>query len=614
VSTVADDVFSMIPQPRSLDADILALYDRPFPATRQGPLFNAFSYPTKISPEGIALFIATHTQPGDTVLDVFSGSGATGIAAKLCDAPTPAMLARATELNLTPTWGPRSAVLYDISVVGSLVADVMCNPPNPEAFELAARELVAGMRVTHDSLYEAAAPSGEPGIIRHVIWSDILECPGCGHEISYWDAAVSRAPVALADTFRCPACRGHHNVDSAARATETIYDDLIEQELTRRRRVPAWVYGRTGSQRWSREANNADRALATRCAEGPVPRSAPVQPLYWGDLYRAGYHTGISHLHHFYTGRNFRVLAHLWNAIEGFDASLQPALRMLVLSFNASHSTLMTRVVVKHGQSDFVLTGAQSGILYVSALPVEKNVLDGVERKIRTLKDAFALVDASKSSVRVVNGSSTDLDIPDGSVDYVFTDPPFGDFIPYSEINQINELWLGTTTDREAEAVISTAGGKDVQAYGVLLATIFARVGRVLADDGLVTVVFHSAKAAVWQALTSALKDADLTIRTTGLLDKTQITFKQVVSSTVVRGDALILLDKSKTRPNDRLSTVDELVSAVVADASDSDAPGEKTRERLFSRFVTRCLIEGVPVPLDVGEFDRLLDAAPLAP
>jgi DNA modification methylase len=58
-----------------------AMYENAFPATRTGPLYNAFSYPTKISPEAIALFIATHTDPGDTVLDVFAGSGTTGMAA-----------------------------------------------------------------------------------------------------------------------------------------------------------------------------------------------------------------------------------------------------------------------------------------------------------------------------------------------------------------------------------------------------------------------------------------------------------------------------------------------------------------------------------------------------
>jgi hypothetical protein len=40
---------------------------RPLAATRTGAVYTAFPYPTKISPEAIALFIAAHTQPGDTV-------------------------------------------------------------------------------------------------------------------------------------------------------------------------------------------------------------------------------------------------------------------------------------------------------------------------------------------------------------------------------------------------------------------------------------------------------------------------------------------------------------------------------------------------------------------
>src|SRR5690606_21685983 len=112
----------------------------------------------------------------------------------------------------------------------------------------------------------------------------------------------------------------------------------------------------------------------------------------WGDLYRSGYHRGISHLHHFYTARNFLAVATLWDLIHQFDEDLQDSLRLLVLSFNASHSTLMTRVVVKQNQHDLVLTGAQSGVLYLSGLPVEKNVYEGVRRKITTFRRAFEMV------------------------------------------------------------------------------------------------------------------------------------------------------------------------------------------------------------------------------
>ena len=123
-----------------------------------------------------------------------------------------------------------------------------------------------------------------------------------------------------------------------------------------------------------------------------LPDCAPRKEVAWGDLYRSGYHRGITHLHHFYTPRNYLALATLWDLVETFDDDLQDALRLLILSFNSTHSTLMTRVVVKKGQNDLVLTGAQSGVLYVSGLPVEKNIFKGVRRKIRTIADAFDLV------------------------------------------------------------------------------------------------------------------------------------------------------------------------------------------------------------------------------
>src|SRR5438876_6618142 len=94
------------------------LYQRPLPASRSGALYSAFPYPTKISPQAIALFIAAHTKPGDTVFDGFGGSGTTGLAAILCENPSAAMRDEAKRLGLNVTWGARNAVLYEIGALG----------------------------------------------------------------------------------------------------------------------------------------------------------------------------------------------------------------------------------------------------------------------------------------------------------------------------------------------------------------------------------------------------------------------------------------------------------------------------------------------------------------
>ena len=118
----------------------LAMYRGSIPSSRAGAIYNAFSYPTKIDAEAVALYIATHTKPGQTVLDPFGGSGSTGIAARLCDSPTPRMLQLAEDLELDPHWGPRHAVIYELSTIGALLSSVMTSPPDVSEFRQGGRE------------------------------------------------------------------------------------------------------------------------------------------------------------------------------------------------------------------------------------------------------------------------------------------------------------------------------------------------------------------------------------------------------------------------------------------------------------------------------------------
>ncbi len=517
---------------RNGGAAVAQLYQRPLTTVRSGPLYNSFSYPTKIDAEAIALFIAVHTDPGARVLDPFGGSGSTGIAARLCDRPTERMRSLAHELSLDARWGPREAIVYELSPLGALLASVMCSPPAPAAFAQAAEGLVDACEREFGWLYRAKGPDGDGGTLRHAVWSEILVTPCCGERISFWNAVVQLAPTAILDSFACPGCHVPTLVRECERAIETQADPLTGETVTQRARLPARIYGRTGKRTWSRDPNSSDLALADRVAGGlpDVARTAPSDEIRWGDLHRSGYHLGIERIHHLYTPRNLTAIAALWDRIGDAPEALRDALRLLVLSYNAAHSTQLTRVVAKRGERDLVATGAQTGVLYLSGLPVEKNVFAGVRRKVKTFASAFSLTAGSSSGVRVVCGSSTKLDLPSGSVDYVFTDPPFGGYIPYAELNQINEAWLRDFTDRTEEAIVSSAQGKDVGAYGELLSRVFAETARALRPGGLASVVFHSSSPAVWTELRSALAGQDFVTERTSSLDRLQPTFKQAES------------------------------------------------------------------------------------
>lgn len=576
------------------------LYEKLLPASRTGPLYNAFSYPTKISPEVIAVFIATHTKPGATILDAFGGSGTTGVATLLCDRPTPAMHRIAEKLGITPAWGPRKAHVFEVGVLGAFVSRVLCNPPEPDTFAEAAAKLVDQAEKQIGWIYETVDSAGKSGSLRHTIWSDVLVCPNCQAETSYWDATVRHDPLQIADSFDCPSCNRNVEVKACTRATETVFDTLTGNRVKRKKRVLAHIYGQSGSNKWKRAPIEEDYAQATRMEEIPLPTTAPVEKIMWGDLYRSGYHTGITHLHHFYTRRNFLAVATLWDLADAFPEKVRDALRLLILSYNSSHSTLMTRVVVKNGQGDFVITGSQSGVLYISGLPVEKNVFKGISRKARTFVQAFSLVYESVGEVQVHNVSSENIDLPTSTVDYVFTDPPFGDYIPYAELNQVNELWLGKTTDRSKEIIISDAQQKSVADYRIMMSRVFSEIARVLKPDGVATVVFHSARPEIWQALTQSYTKAGLSVQVSSILNKTQASFKQIVSKGSVKGDPLILLSKGQGIQNPRKA--ESIISEIFDDVlPTSDATVDA--QLLYSRFVSRSLELGVEVEIGAKEF-----------
>ena len=588
------------------DTRLGALYDRPIPSRRTGAVYNAFSYPTKIDPEAIATFIAAHTSPGDTVLDVFAGSGTTGVAARLCEKPTPEMRRRATELQLPVEWGPRHVVLHELSVIGSLLGHTLCNPPDPAAFEAAARRVIAATAHGYSWMYGAQDPSGMAGSIRHAIWSDVITCGFCGAEATYWDLAVERGPLRLHKIRDCLSCGRALKLADEPRVADVVLDDLAGEEVVQRRRVLAHVYGRTGKTTWNRAPVPADLALVERVLNEPVPTSVPTEYIRWGDLHRSGYHQGIERVHHFYTRRNLIALGALWEAIASEPEYLQDALRLLILSYNASHSTLMSRVVVKSGQSDFILTGAQSGVLYVSSLPVEKNVIEGVQRKIKTFRAALAVCHGGTGAIRVERKSSTSLDLPDNSIDYVFTDPPFGGFIPYSEINQINEAWLGSATDTSEEAIISPAQGKGVSEYGALMKRVFSEVSRVLKPNGAATVVFHSSQPDVWAALGDAVTSAGLAVERTSVLDKTQVSFKQVVAEGSTRGDAVFLLSRRDvdTAHEAAAEDLDDVITELRRRHGSGISP-----QHLYSRYVALCVEEARPVTSTAPAFYKRVGA-----
>lgn len=580
-----------------------ALYQRPMRASRSGALYSAFPYPTKISPEAIALFIVAHTKPGDTVFDGFAGSGTTGLGALLCEDPPQGLREEAEKLGIKAKWGARNAVLYEIGALGAFIAQTLTNPPDPKTFRQAASDILKAAEKEDGWMYDALDPDGKNGVIRYIVWSDVLRCPRCRKKVLLWDACVSLNPARIDSVYVCPHCSFEAPLNNVERATKTLRDDILNEDREVRERRAVRLYGVTGTKTWSRSIMRQDHALLRKIENEAIPDSVPNVSIPWGDLYRSGYHTGITHLHHFYTRRNLIMFARLWERTQHYEGDVRDALRFWLLSYNTSHATNMTRVVAKSGQKDLVVTSAQPGVLYFSGLPVEKNLISGLRRKLSTISNAFQIIHGRKGTVEVQQQSSCNIDLPDGSIDYVFTDPPFGGNIPYAEVNFINEAWLGHYTDRAEEIIVSNSQKKTLNDYQQLLTDALTESRRVLKKTGKVTLVFHSATAEVWNALQSAYKNAGFGVETASLLDKTQRSFKQVTASGAVRGDPILLLGKCPSGRKKVSEDVWDVADKLWKDAVLSPDLVEQTAQRLYSRLVSHFLENHQQVPIDADIF-----------
>ena len=609
---------SLSQQAASGESDrVRRLYRNALPSTRSGPLFLAHSYPTKIDSTAVMACILAHTQPGDLVFDGFAGSGVTGLAAKLCGRPDESAKTRIESLLGQVAWGERNAVLYDLSTLAVFISHTLLDPPPPEQFTAAAQEVLRALNADWGWLY--AAQNHGAGSIRYTLWTDFPVCPHCGHSDSFWNLGVTVLPPSIAQIVTCSACHQTFDVTLAERETEMYWDDLLNRQALRRGREPVLMYGRSGKSLWKRQVSPEDLELVHRVNQTPVPQAVPIVPMLgsangrWGEMYRAGYHTGVTHLHHFYTRRNLIAVAAAWEMADSYPQPLRQALKFWISSYNAMHCTLMTRVVVKKAAKDFVVTGAQPGALYISSLPVEKNVFVGLERKLNTVTQAFQTLHGSSGCTLVCHGSSLHVHLPDESVDYIFTDPPFGQNIQYSEVNFISEAWLGQPTVQEEEAIVSHYQGKSIEDYQALLAGAFVEAYRILKTGRYMTVAFHSTQPEIWSALRTAWGLAGFKLVGASVLDKKQGSFKQTTTEGAVKGDPLILLKKpfpeetTDTPPpsegtNDldpwqvvaeRLQTIEEL-------GLDNS---ERSRQRLYSRLIIHYLERRQPVPIDARRF-----------
>ncbi len=118
--------------------------------------------------------------------------------------------------------------------------------------------------------------------------------------------------------------------------------------------------------------------------------------------------------------------------------------------------------------------------------------------EVKTVDSYSAFINNQKA-VLVINGDSAQLPIPNESVDAIVTDPPYFDFIHYSELSDFFYAWLQLALKdsyHEFQPENSSHSG-EVQSqnpshFSIQLGRVFSECFRVLKAQGLmVFMAYH---------------------------------------------------------------------------------------------------------------------------
>lgn len=502
-------------------------YSMDISAGKNSYVYDAHTYHTKVPPQGIEPLIEYYTNPGDIVLDPFCGSGMTGVAA----------LEKA-----------RQVILSDLSPAAAFIAQNLCTPIDDTEFLEAVHRILDESQDVERKLYSTECRHcGKQTFLLYMVWSYGLLCSKCGTEFILWDVARDERETVkeskIKSVFKCPHCR----------------EDISKRNLKRTKRYPVQVGYRCCTKRNKEQTavpSNLDLAVLKYIDQEGLPQDLwfPTDRFPLGVNTRQPIAAGIDTVDKAYTPRALWAMAYLWQkASTHSDSSIRNKLLFTLTS-------LYQRVTVF---SEFRFWGGSGNTANYNVPHImnEQNVFTTFLRKAKTISWYFRQAPSSLRRLHVSVRSACNLNhIPDESIDFVFTDPPFGSNINYSEMNFLWESWLRTHTDNTEEAIVSSFQQKSFDDYRVLLCRSFLEANRVLKPNSWMCVVFHNSSDKVWNSLQRAIIDAGFEVKGAQTFDKQHGTFKMFVSDNAVGYDLVlhckkvsstnahgVLLEKSST-------------------------------------------------------------------
>lgn len=179
-------------------------------------------------------------------------------------------------------------------------------------------------------------------------------------------------------------------------------------------------------------------------------------------------------------------------------------------------SGLLTKINLTYHQSSDRSEGRGNASAFayyryrIAPHPVELDVMRYYEIRLKKVIEAKKelrpyINEQTAGHLKIIKGSATDLHfIQSESVDYIYTDPPYGAKIPYLDLSAMWNAWLDlevTEEDYKNEAIEGGGHSKSKKDYNTLIAKSIEEMYRVLKFDRWMSFVFAHKDPEFWHLI-----------------------------------------------------------------------------------------------------------------
>lgn len=602
---------------RKADFEVKEPYAHGIKQGKNSVIYNAHTYHTKVPHEVIMRYILHYTQPGDIILDGFAGTGMSGVAAAACGNPdVVAMTDIESDFKENgfskPNWGVRRAICGDLSPLCFHIASNYNSSVDKNLLQKAVDIILKKLNERFGYFYEIPIKLSEGKSIKahinYFVWSEVVACKNCGCEMNVHDLSFDYKTSTLHELLTCPQCGTKQKRIDADSIEITTFDEQTNK-ITKQLKYECCLLNYSipkHGRGFTKNIPNPDFPQY----EGFVPTTGFGEGDKFGDPKRVGA-TAVNQL---YYPRTKWVLAYLYKIIHD---EYKPLVKPLMFIFTSMlpKLTRMNRYMPQHGSR--ALVGPMANTLYIPPQGVENNPIDQFEYQAGKVIKALSQCDGG-NAIQIC--SATNSSVPNDSVDYIFTDPPFGANIMYSELNTVSESWLKLMTNNREEAISNNSQHKGLVEYQEIMTRSFREYHRVLKPGSWMTVEFSNTSASFWNSLQYSIKNAGFIISAITDLNKERGGLHAMLGPTAVKQDLAISCykptkefeQKVKTNPSESLW---DFVYQYLSHASKFIPQNGKSlyvTERdpriIYDRVISYFVQYGLEIPISSIDFQKGLD------